>query len=205
MDDENGRRREEREGEGDFGDDERLRQASRRRGGRRADAFGEHRVRRRADRLPERGQAGEHAGGDRHRDAEAEHLPVDADQVGTRDEVGRGGQDLADEDGAQADAGGSAGDRDERPFGEVAQRELAPRRAERDADRGLAGADDGSRQQQRGDVGAGDEQQESGAGRAGSAAWRGGRRTPTRAGRRRPPCRTDTVADPSRRRWWPRA
>ena len=40
------------------------------------------------------------------------------------------------------------------------QRELAPRRAERDADRGLAGADDGSRQQQRGDVGAGNEQQE---------------------------------------------
>ena len=49
------------------------------------------------------------------------------------------------------------------PFGEVAQRELAPRRAERDADRGLAGADHGSRQQQRGDVGAGNEQQEPGA------------------------------------------
>ena len=33
VNDENGRRRQEREGEGDFGDDERLRQASRRRGG----------------------------------------------------------------------------------------------------------------------------------------------------------------------------
>ena len=33
VDDENGRRREEREGEGDFGHDERLRQAPRRRGG----------------------------------------------------------------------------------------------------------------------------------------------------------------------------
>ena len=82
------------------------------------------------------------------------------DQVGTRDECGRGGQDLPDEDRAETDAGGGAGDRDERAFGEVAQRELAPRRAERDADRGLAGADDGSRQQQRGDVGAGNEQQE---------------------------------------------
>ena len=161
MDDEDGRRRQEREGEGDFGDDERLRQAPRRRGGRRAHAFGEHGVRRRAHRLPERGEAGEHAGGDRHRHAEAEHLPVDADQVDTRDECGRGGQDVPDEDRAQTDAGGGAGDRDERAFGEVAQRELAPRRAERDADRGLAGADDGSRQQQRGDVGAGDEQQES--------------------------------------------
>ena len=33
VDDENGRRRQEREGEGDFGDDERLRQAPRRRAG----------------------------------------------------------------------------------------------------------------------------------------------------------------------------
>ena len=154
---------EEREGEGDFGHDERLRQASRRRGGRRAHAFGEHRVRRRADRLPERGQAGEHAGGDRHRHAEAEHLPVDRDVIDARDECGRGGQDVPDEDRAQTDAGGGAGDRHERALGEVAQRELAPRRAERDADRRLAGADDGSRQQQRGDVGAGDEQQEAGA------------------------------------------
>ena len=83
--------------------------------------------------------------------------------VDTRDECGRGGQDVPDEDRAQTDAGGGAGDGDERAFGEVAQRELAPRRAERDADRRLAGADDGSRQQQRGDVGAGDEQQEAGA------------------------------------------
>ena len=74
--------------------------------------------------------------------------------------AGRGGQDVPDEDRAQTDAGGGARDRHERALGEVAQRELAPRRAERDADRGLAGADDGSRQQQRGDVGAGNEQQE---------------------------------------------
>ena len=82
------------------------------------------------------------------------------DQVDTRDEQGRGGQDVPDEDRAETDAGGGAGHRHERAFREVAQRELAPRRAERDADRGLAGADDGSRQQQRGDVGAGNEQQE---------------------------------------------
>ena len=76
---------------------------------------------------------------------------------------GRGGQDLPNEDHAQTDAGGGARDRHERAFGEVAQRELASRRAERDADRRLAGAHDRSRQQQRGDVGAGNEQQEAGA------------------------------------------
>ena len=152
--------------------------------GRRANAFGEHRVRRRAHRLPERGQAGEHAGGDRHRHAEAEHLPVDRDQVGTRDECGRGGQDLPDEDRAQTDAGDGAGDGDQRALGEIAQRQLAPRRAERDADRGLAGADDGSRQQQRGDVGAGNEQQEPCAGeqdqqRGAEAGGRPSRRSST--------------------------
>ena len=71
-----------------------------------------------------------------------------------------GVEDLPDEECAETDAGGSARDRDQRALGEVLQRELPPRRAERDADRRLAGADDGSRQQQRGDVGAGNEKQE---------------------------------------------
>ena len=112
------------------------------------------------DRLPERGQAGEHAGDERHRHAETEHRPVDGNIVDARDESGRRSQDLPNEDHAQTDAGGGAGDGDERALGEVAQRQLPSRRAERDADRRVAGADDGSCQQQRGDVGAGDEQQE---------------------------------------------
>ncbi len=111
---------------------------------------------------------------DRHRHAEAEHLPIDGDRVDMRDEPGRGGQDVPDEDRAQTNAGGGASARHERAFREVAQRELAPRRAERDADRGFAGADDGSRQQQRGDVGAGNEQQERRAAEQGPGAWRGG-------------------------------
>ena len=127
-------------------------------------------------------------------------------QVGARDECGRGGQDLPNEDHAETDAGGGAGDGDQRALGEVAQRELAPRRPERDADRRLAGADDGSRQQQRRHVGAGNEQQEACAGEQdqqrgadGSADVR------SRAGRPRLRCRTDTVSNPSPRRWRPPA
>ena len=121
------------------------------------------------------------------------------DVIDARDESGRGGQDLPDEDRAQTDAGGGAGDRDERAFGEVAQRELAPRRAERDADRRLAGAHDRSRQQQRGDVGAGNEQQEAGAAEQDQQRGADGRadiRSSPRAGRPRRPCSTGSVRDP---------
>jgi hypothetical protein len=48
------------------------------------------------------------------------------------------GQDLPNGDRAQTDAGGGAGDRHERALGELAQRKVPARSAERDADRHLA-------------------------------------------------------------------
>ena len=59
--DEDPARREQREGERDLGDDERLREASRPRARRGADAVAQHVGRRGPHRLPERREAGEHA------------------------------------------------------------------------------------------------------------------------------------------------
>ena len=98
--------------------------------------------------------------GDQRASGGKEHdRPVERDFVGARNVFRCERDDDADERGAQEDAGHGASDRHQQSFHEVMQGELTLAGTEGDANGRFARARDRSREQQPGDICAGDEEQ----------------------------------------------
>ena len=159
--DEDGGRRQQGEGERDFTDDECVREPPASSTGGCAHAVAERVSGYGANRLPERGHAGQRGGEQRTPAGEEQHRPIEGNLVGAWDVLSGQRNHGADERRTDQHAGRRADEGDDQPLHEVVKGEAPLRRAERDANGGFPCSRHGARQQQPGDVRAGDEQQHS--------------------------------------------
>ena len=159
--DEDGAHGEQREGKSDLADHERVREAAAASARGCSHAVAEHVGGYGANRLPERRHAGERGGQHRAAAGKSQHGPIERNLVGAWDVLGGQRNHGADERRAEQHAGRRADEGDDQPLHEVLKGEPPLRRAERDTNGGFPCSRDGARQQQPGDIRAGDEQQHS--------------------------------------------